>query len=259
MKEFYIGYRNDNHPIFKKTFKWVILLLCLLIIAIAFFVSFSQKYFSNSSFELNEDTTLNGIYHAQPYPMLQVQLDNNIYQNILLLGYGKFGAERQLNESAEQSLHNGITLSVTGNLIYYNGKTLLQVHPNKNIKISNRSGTAIPTLNYSHTSNLIGEIIDPKCYFGVMKPGKGKIHKSCAIRCISGGIPPVFLTIDSNGKEDYYLITDQQGQPLKESLIPLIGKKIKLSGSVLNLDKEWKFFQIDQTTIEDLELASTVY
>jgi len=25
---------------------------------------------------------------------------------------------------------------------------------------------------------LQGEIIDPKCYFGVMKPGKGKIHRS---------------------------------------------------------------------------------
>lgn len=41
------------------------------------------------------------------------------------------------------------------------------------------------------------EIIDPKCYFGVI-PGKGKIHRSCAIRCISDGIPPVLATTDKN-------------------------------------------------------------
>ena len=36
---------------------------------------------------------------------------------------------------------------------------------------------------------LKGEIIDPKCYLGAMKPGGGKTHKACAMRCIAGGIP----------------------------------------------------------------------
>ena len=40
-------------------------------------------------------------------------------------------------------------------------------------------------------TRLKGEIYDPKCAFGAMKPGFGKPHRSCAIRCISGGVPPI--------------------------------------------------------------------
>ena len=43
-----------------------------------------------------------------------------------------------------------------------------------------------------------GEIVDPKCFFGVMKPGEGKPHKDCAIRCILGGIPPVLKVTDES-------------------------------------------------------------
>ena len=28
------------------------------------------------------------------------------------------------------------------------------------------------------------------CFLGVMKPGRSKPHRACAVRCISGGIPP---------------------------------------------------------------------
>ena len=32
-----------------------------------------------------------------------------------------------------------------------------------------------------------------------MNPGAGKVHRDCAVRCISGGIPPAFLVRDSRG------------------------------------------------------------
>jgi hypothetical protein len=37
---------------------------------------------------------------------------------------------------------------------------------------------------------LRGEIVDTKCFLGVMNPGQGKVHRDCAARCLSGGIPP---------------------------------------------------------------------
>ena len=42
------------------------------------------------------------------------------------------------------------------------------------------------------TFTLIGEIVDSKRYLGVMNPGNGKVHRDCAVRCLSGGIPPIF-------------------------------------------------------------------
>lgn len=41
---------------------------------------------------------------------------------------------------------------------------------------------------------LDGELVDSKCYLGTMKPGDGKTHKSCAILCLRGGIPPLFVS-----------------------------------------------------------------
>ena len=35
-----------------------------------------------------------------------------------------------------------------------------------------------------------GEIVDSKCFLGVMVPGAGKTHKECASLCLRGGIPP---------------------------------------------------------------------
>ena len=39
----------------------------------------------------------------------------------------------------------------------------------------------------------VGEIVDSKCFLGVMNPGRLTPHRACAIRCISGGVPPVLL------------------------------------------------------------------
>ena len=51
-----------------------------------------------------------------------------------------------------------------------------------------------------------GEIVDSKCYFGVMNPGNGKVHRDCAARCISGGIPPAFLVRDAAGRTQTLLL-----------------------------------------------------
>ena len=36
---------------------------------------------------------------------------------------------------------------------------------------------------------ITGEIVDLKCHLGVMNPGNGHLHRDCAARCLSGGLP----------------------------------------------------------------------
>jgi hypothetical protein len=55
--------------------------------------------------------------------------------------------------------------------------------------------------------DLVGEIVDSKCYLGNMNPGNGKVHRDSAVRCLSGGIPPVFATNDFNGSPAVLLLT----------------------------------------------------
>jgi hypothetical protein len=45
---------------------------------------------------------------------------------------------------------------------------------------------------------LTGELVDSKCFLGVMRPAVGKVHRGCAIRCLAGGVPPGLLLRNSD-------------------------------------------------------------
>jgi hypothetical protein len=57
-----------------------------------------------------------------------------------------------------------------------------------------------------------GEIVDSKCHTGVMNPGSGKVHRDCAVRCISGGVPPVLVENDAPNR--LFLLTDAKADRL---------------------------------------------
>lgn len=84
----------------------------------------------------------------------------------------------------------------------------------------------------SEPVSLRGEIIDPKCFTGAMKPGNGKAHKACAINCLQGGIPPMFATRADDGHESFYLLVDESGGPILDPLIPWVGDPVEIRGRV---------------------------
>jgi len=82
---------------------------------------------------------------------------------------------------------------------------------------------------------LVGEIVDSKCYLGVMKPGNTKTHRDCAARCISGGIPPVFLVRDAQGNAGYYLLVGKDGETLNHEVLGMIAEPLEISGELRRL------------------------
>jgi len=105
---------------------------------------------------------------------------------------------------------------------------------------------------------LQGEIIDPKCYFGVMKPGKGKIHRSWPVRCISGSIPSILATTNSNNISQYYLLTDLNDKPINKEVLPFIGKPSEIKGIVEKME-DWYFLKINPANITILSETSNIY
>jgi hypothetical protein len=93
-----------------------------------------------------------------------------------------------------------------------------------------------------------GEIVDSKCFNGVMKPGKGKPHRACAARCLSGGIPPQLLVVSAEGASRLQgeaegaaaegasrllLLADSTGGPLAPAtFLDLVGEPVTASGTV---------------------------
>jgi len=79
--------------------------------------------------------------------------------------------------------------------------------------------------------SLTGEIVDSKCYLGVMNPGQGKVHRDCAARCLSGGIPPIFVTTDGH---EQFLLVGLDGRALgRDALREFIAEPIQIQGEVL--------------------------
>ncbi len=260
-KDFYVGYIDSVAPKTKKTIKGFVLAAFAILLAIAAIFAFTQNTAKNSYFEFGVDTKITGIYHELPYPMLQVKTEENEYRNIVLLGFGKFSANPYLKKIRNTTKPlSGSTLSIEGNLIYYNGKTLIQITDEEKVVLVTPSDAAkIPQpIAMVQDMELQGEIIDPKCYFGVMKPGKGKIHRSCAVLCISGGIPPVLATTDENNISKYYLITDTNGAPIHQDILPFVGKPSVIQGDVYQL-QDWYQLRIDVSDIQDLNQPSTIY
>ena len=64
------------------------------------------------------------------------------------------------------------------------------------------------------TVELTGEIVDSKCFLGVMVPGSGKTHKDCASLCLRGGIPPALYVQDRAGHSSLLLLAGPSGEPI---------------------------------------------
>lgn len=255
--EFYIGHVDEMGPETKKTLKIFVLGAMVLLLGGALLFSFFQREAVNSSFDFGNPSKVVGVYHESPYPMLRVQLAENEFKEVVLLGFGKSGANPFLDKIREKVGDlSGKQLTIEGQLIYYNGKTLLEIDDSQNITVTGKGSVSVS--RFLDEIEVEGEVIDPKCFFGVMKPGYGKIHRSCAALCISGGIPPVLASTDENGNETYFLLTDLKGNPIHKDIVPYIGQPSLLSGEVSSLG-DWKTMKVDVAQIKKLDKKSTIY
>ncbi|MBI1767038.1 MAG: hypothetical protein HYR67_01535 [Bacteroidetes bacterium] len=248
--EFYVGYipsAPDKTSVFIKK---IIFAGATLLTIVAAALALNQKQFSPTDFEYGVNTTLAGLLVKSPVPHLRISLGKNLegkelFQMVLLVGSGKHGAD----DLIEKKFVSMVT--IRGYLIYGDGKAILQINDASDITPNDRNVTNSELRNESfskaETISVTGEITDPKCYFGVMKPGEGKTHRSCAIRCIAGGIPPVLKSNTS----DYFLLVNENFESLNADVLPIVGDMVSLDGEVVELDG-WKILKVKAKKIKDL-------
>lgn len=245
--DFYIGWMEKAPRSYSIYIRKLVWMAGLLVISAALLISFQQKKFSTASFEFGQLTEITGVYQQVPVPAVKVKTRQDAfgrvaYMTIPLVGYGKFGAEGLISslEKKNNTPLSGMEVKLKGSLLYSDGKTLLQIDGNDNPLISfNKISDVNPAVkNDLGEVEIQGEIIDPKCYFGVMKPGHGKPHRDCAIRCIEGGMDPVFYVRNDKGEANYYLILGSQGQKINDQLKDYIAEPVSLTGKAVQVD-DW--------------------
>jgi hypothetical protein len=191
---------------------------------------------------------VDGVLSTDPVPHIRINRQGES-ELIMLVGFGKMGAMPIINELQERtgkSLNNQF-VRLRGTRIYDHGKELLQITLDDNLNFEQQplpGNFPSPFKKNLGSMEFYGEIVDPKCYFGVMKPGEGKPHRSCAIRCIAGGIPPLFSIKTSNN--DFLILT---GDNINEEIIPLVGDPVELKGEVIEMDG-WKIMNVEMDNLK---------
>jgi hypothetical protein len=223
--DFYIGYLPRAPKDLARVLARIVAAAILLALGIAIVLIFNQQPFPRATFEFGEYRDFFGLVEARPYPALLVSRPGAsgieaAYSRFLLVAPGKHGADADVLSFQNQ------TVRLRGSLIYRDGQTMIELLPGSiALQSSAPSNAAVETELGPVT--LIGEIVDSKCYLGVMNPGRTKVHRDCAARCISGGIPPMLVTAGAS-----YLLVGTDGRKLNQEVLDLVGETIEVFGKV---------------------------
>ena len=232
MNDFYVGYLPKAPTGLARFVRKVVIALGLLAVTAALALLGGQMPFANSAFEYGKVSSFEGVVVTRPFPTLLVLRPGDVgrqdkYSRYLLVAPGKHGAD-DLVASLD-----GKHVRVQGQLIYREGGTMVEVTPGA-ITVTDAAPAVAENIQDLGTDTLTGEIVDSKCYLGVMNPGQGKVHRDCAARCISGGIPPIFVT--SDGREQFLLV-GLDGRALRsDALREFIAEPIAIQGERLETD-----------------------
>ncbi|MBL0182539.1 MAG: hypothetical protein IPP96_09655 [Chitinophagaceae bacterium] len=161
-------------------------------------------------------------------------------------------------EKEKNTSFNNKELTMKGTLLYSDGKTLLQVSKEENPVISigkDADVLSLPKQTDLGIQKIKGEIIDPKCYFGVMKPGEGKVHRDCAIRCILGGIPPVLKVMNEKGEMNYYLVVGANGERMNEAVRDFVAEPVEIEARAVQQD-DWVILYVKDKNIKRVSSIS---
>jgi hypothetical protein len=164
----------------------------------------------------------------------------------VLVGAGKTGGDQEVASSL------GSDVRLDGTLIYRDDVTMIEIVPDSAAARADGEGPAPPpTIESLGSQTLSGEIVDMKCYLGVMKPGRGKPHRACATNCIRGGIPPVLVVQDGRGASRHFLLVDRSERPVNVRVLEFVAEPIQITGEVVRKDNLY-YLKADPSTYQRL-------
>jgi hypothetical protein len=231
MTEFYVGYLPKAPSGIARKMKVVIVALFVAATTCAIGFAALQRTYARSFFESGKERTFEGVIEAGPYPTLLSSPDaaNTSTSRYLLVANGKYGADAQVNA------YIGKTVRLRGRLIYRDDQKMITLSGGSISALGDAQQNQVAPKDLGEF-DLVGEIADSKCYLGNMNPGNGKVHRDCAVRCMSGGIPPVFVTNDFNGSPAVLQLTGPNQKRLpREAFLDHAAQPMRIHGRVMRI------------------------
>ena len=184
----------------------------------------AHRRLAPAAFDYGRPQAVTGILRRTPYPALRTASGD-----VLLVGRGKAGAE-----ASTAGVPDG-PVTMDGTRIERRGRRMVEVVPGSvRVGVGRDAGLATAGAEDAAASSvevtLRGEIVDSKCFLGVMNPGEGTVHRDCARVCLRGGIPPMLLVRGAPAEEALVLLVDASGRPVGRQLAALAGVPVEIRG-----------------------------
>lgn len=221
--EFYIGYEPEMPLRLAARIRRTAGGLIALALVMPAVLVFTEDRFGAGVFEFGRARTFHGQIVEFPYPALMIANAAGA-RAYWLVGQGKHGAADLVRG------RNGQQAQLSGSLIQRDGDTMIEVAPGA-IAITDAAAQAIQPLHSRGIVIVEGEIVDSKCHLGVMKPGEGPTHRDCAVRCLLGRIPPMFVPHDHPGLGRVSLVSEAGGPFANADA--WAGRRVSIRGEIL--------------------------
>ncbi len=225
--EFYVGYQRRAPARLGRFLRALVGGLTIGGLLLGAALAALQSPFDPGVFEFGVAREYTGVVTERPHPVLHVERPGGGWSQLYLVGSGKHGAG-----PAVAGL-DGRRVRLTGSLIYRQGQTMIELAGDGIAALEPAAAAGLPVAVDLGRQTLRGEIVDSKCFLGVMKPGRGKPHRACAARCISGGVPPVLRVESGDGAYRHFLLTGAAGEVVNRQLLALVAEPVEVTGRVV--------------------------
>ncbi len=209
--DFYIGYLSRSPGGLARHVRRVVAVIGLVSMAVLALVAARQTPAEPGSFEFGIERDFEGVLRGSPLPLLRSVSASGAVTNFLLVGEGKHGLPMFARA------HDGERVRFRGSLIQKGAAMMVEMNDAKSFTALGPAAAsdAPEKTEVIGAVVLTGELVDTKCYFGVMRPATGKVHRACAVRCLSGGVPPGLLVRDGQGGGVVVMLAGKGGRPLR--------------------------------------------
>ncbi|MDX2040359.1 MAG: hypothetical protein SF097_03875 [Acidobacteriota bacterium] len=227
--EFYVGYLPKAPSGIAALAKRSVIGLVLLTMAVALVLVFGQQRFAVSFFEFGKVQEFQGVVREWPIPLLISGSTGKA-----LVAEGKHGA------SSLVAGMEGHSVKLSGTLIYRDGLEMIEVIEGS-VQFLGKADREVSTIEDLGTHSLAGEIVDSKCYLGVMNPGHTKPHRECASLCIRGGVPPMFVVRDAANRSVNLWLVSETGEPVNQQVLDFVAEPLEITGQVSRIGDQLYF------------------
>lgn len=228
---FYIGYRERAPEALAPFLKRVAFGVAAVFAIVAAVLAIAQRPLPEGTFEFGTRRELTGVLHETPVPTLV--LDEAIpatdagsppdVRTLILVGPGKSGLPEFARGAHGTRVRFRATLAYAGDLL------AAEMNDPESFEILERGADVAPVPSGASVEH-VGELVDTKCWSGVMRPASGKVHRACAVRCLAGGIPPGLRVEGTDGGVTVYLLDDAEGSGPAAIDPQWAGRRIRVIG-----------------------------